>query len=388
MKKTTFAILAAFSIILAALMLAYPDILVNPGPLMGGHRHLTRSCLSCHIPFRGVRAEQCVGCHRPETIGLLTVSGRPLNRNTPGSTLHRGLPAGSCTECHTDHKGADARKAIRAFRHEAISSSLRNNCNACHERQKPADALHRSVTGRCAQCHDTEKWSSVLFNHGMLEAGQSANCVTCHRDDRPGDEIHRSQSGCGECHGTNRWKPATFDHTKVSASGKQCVSCHGQDRPSDNLHRVSQTGCGECHATNRWKPATFDHTKVSASGKQCVSCHGKDQPSDELHRVSRAGCGTCHGTNRWTPATFDHNRYFPLQGEHRASCRTCHTDPADYRKYTCYGCHEHSPSRIAAEHREEGIGNYQNCIRCHRSGSGEDRGEHRGGQRKGHGDDD
>ena len=275
MKKTAFGILAAFSIILAALLLAYPDILLNPGPLMKGHRYLKRECLSCHTPFRGVRAVQCVGCHRPENIGIRTVAGRPLNRDLTGATLHRGLPAASCIECHTDHKGADDRKAIRAFRHEAISASLRNNCNACHERQKPNDALHRSDTGRCAQCHDTQRWSSVLFNHSMLDAKQSANCTSCHRDDKPGDDIHRSQSSCGECHGTNRWRPATFDH----------------------------------------------------------------------------------------------DRYFPLQGEHWASCRTCHADPADYRKYTCYGCHEHSPSRIASEHREEGIGNYQNCIRCHRSGS-------------------
>ena len=40
----------------------------------------------------------------------------------------------------------------------------------------------------------------------------------------------------------------------------------------------------------------------------------------------------------------------------------------DYSNYTCYGCHEHSRSRIRKEHVEEGIHDYENCAECHRSG--------------------
>ena len=36
--------------------------------------------------------------------------------------------------------------------------------------------------------------------------------------------------------------------------------------------------------------------------------------------------------------------------------------------YTCYGCHEHSRSKIREEHLEEGIRDYENCVECHRSG--------------------
>ena len=35
-------------------------------------------------------------------------------------------------------------------------------------------------------------------------------------------------------------------------------------------------------------------------------------------------------------------------------CVTCHVDN-DYSNYTCYGCHEHSRSKIREEHVEEGI---------------------------------
>ena len=45
---------------------------------------------------------------------------------------------------------------------------------------------------------------------------------------------------------------------------------------------------------------------------------------------------------------------------------TCHTGN-DYSRYTCYGCHEHTPAKIRSEHQEEGIRDFENCVECHRS---------------------
>jgi hypothetical protein len=90
-----------------------------------------------------------------------------------------------------------------------------------------------------------------------------------------------------------------------------------------------------------------------------------------MHRSSQASCAVCHSTKQWKPATFNHSRYFRLDGDHRASCRTCHPSQGNYKSYTCYGCHEHNESRIASEHREEGIYNYGNCMKCHRGGNAE-----------------
>jgi len=52
------------------------------------------------------------------------------------------------------------------------------------------------------------------------------------------------------------------------------------------------------------------------------------------------------------PATFDHNQYFVLDRDHNARCVTCHLGN-DYKRYTCYGCHEHTPDNIRREHIEE-----------------------------------
>jgi len=308
-------------VILSALAIALPDLLLSPGPLLKGHEKPETSCLSCHKPFGGAASARCITCHKPEDIGIRNTVGILLPKDTGRVVFHKGLAGNSCMECHTDHKGADASKAFKTFRHASLTTALRNKCITCHKDQIPENPLHRHAKGNCSECHTTKKW-----------------------------------------------KPATFDHKQFAASiKKECITCHKADRPNDTLHREVTASCAVCHGTTKWKPATFSHKQL-AGGKQCISCHKADQPNDNLHRQSGASCAACHGTNRWKPSTFNHDRYFRLDGDHRASCRTCHTAPGDYKTYTCYNCHEHSPANIAAEHREEGIYRYDNCMKCHRSG--------------------
>ncbi len=327
--KPLFVFIASL-IILAALAIAYPNMLLSPGPLTKGHHALEKDCLACHTPFRGVKSVQCISCHKQNEIGINTVAGAALPKTSIKVLFHKGLADNSCIECHTDHKKALSTKTIKPFRHASLSPSLRDKCINCHKEQKPADALHKVAEGNCAECHLTTKW-----------------------------------------------KPATFDHKKLTASGgKECFTCHKSDRPTDKLHQSVSTSCAECHRTTKWKPATFDHKKLTASGgKECFTCHKAALPNDTMHRQSSKNCGTCHSTSRWKPATFDHNRYFRLDRDHRASCKSCHTDPGSYKKYTCYNCHEHSESGIASKHRREGIYNYQNCMKCHRNGDSEGHGE-------------
>jgi len=51
--------------------------------------------------------------------------------------------------------------------------------------------------------------------------------------------------------------------------------------------------------------------------------------------------------------------------------------------YTCYGCHEHTPAKIRAEHEEEGIRDFSDCVQCHRSAQEEPRERGREGGREG-----
>lgn len=288
MRVLLFVFIAS-AIILGALAAAFPDILLSPGTLMKGHESLKKECLKCHKPFAGAASLQCISCHKQNDIGIRNVAGSLLPKDTTKVLFHREVAVNSCIDCHTDHRGTGAAKALKPFMHSSLPILKQKECISCHKNKKPQDALHRYATGNCS-----------------------------------------------ECHGTSQWKPATFDHNKLTAS----------------------------------------------SGKQCIICHKVDQPNDSLHRSAEANCTTCHSTTAWKPATYDHDRYFKLDGDHRASCVTCHTEPGNYKKYTCYNCHEHSQARIASEHIKEGISNYQNCMKCHRDGSKEGEGS---SEREGHG---
>src|SRR3546814_280085 len=103
--------------------------------------------------------------------------------------------------------------------------------------------------------------------------------------------------------------------------------------------------------------------------------------SDWSSDVCSSDFATCHQPGHWKPATFDHSRYFLLDRDHNTACTTCHLNN-NYKQYTCYGCHEHQPTKIITKHREEGITNIENCVRCHRSAHGEAAGEHEGERRE------
>lgn len=233
--------------------------------------------------------------------------------------------------------------------------------------------------------------TSCLSCHQPFGGATSDRCMSCHKPDDigirsvagnpiPADSgkapFHRALAGksCTGCHSDHRGTKAalalkTFRHEDLPPDfSNRCIDCHRNRKPADNIHRTLSSNCAACHGTKQWKPATFDHRRFAASsGRQCISCHRTEKPNDNLHlNAATASCGACHGTKQWKPATFDHNRYFPLDRDHRASCRTCHPGPSGYKTYTCYNCHEHSPANIAGEHREEGIYRYDNCIKCHR----------------------
>lgn len=172
----------------------------------------------------------------------------------------------------------------------------------------------------------------------------------------------------------------------IGASAKRCMTCH---KPED-IGRLTTTGealtkkntsipfhqqlisqdCLSCHTDHagvqRLKPAgNFDHALLKTGVRdECGSCH--KSPTDSLHRQISGNCRQCHSQNQWSPATFDHTKYFVLDNDHSTQCVTCHVGN-NYQRYTCYGCHEHTPENIRSEHREEGISDINNCIECHRS---------------------
>lgn len=239
-------------------------------------------------------------------------------------------------------------------------ASLGNDCFACHQ-----PFMGASET-RCQSCHkladigikDTQgqplarKGKTAKFHHALA----NPDCMGCH-------SIHK---GSKLTQGDIR----TFSHDLLPPDiRRDCASCH--TKPTNALHRPLTANCSACHNSDAWKPAQFSHETLPKTAlAQCQSCHEK--PQNRMHRPFTGSCGSCHSTKAWEPATFNHNRYFVLDKDHNTDCATCHTGNlsgiggTDFKQYTCYGCHEHTPAKIRAEHLEEGIRNFNNCVKCHR----------------------
>ncbi len=201
---------------------------------------------------------------------------------------------------------------------------------------------HQELETDCFACHSSWRGST------------SARCIACHVPEQIGLATTTGQAI------TRRKSPVAF-HQELAE--QDCVACHSDH---SGVRRYRQQG-------------RFDHGLLQAATReQCQACH--QSPTDALHQKITGNCSQCHRADRWIPATFDHDKYFALDRHHNDRCVTCHVRN-DYSRYTCYGCHEHSPASIRREHIEEGIGNFDNCVECHRSGNKHDMRGERGGER-------
>ena len=205
---------------------------------------------------------------------------------------------------------------------------------------------HKQLEVDCFACH------TPLFG------ATSERCIACHEP----EQIGRLTTS-----GLPIKKPLTSVPFHQKLTSQDCMACHSDHA---GVKRYRQQG-------------HFNHALLQkAALEQCQACH--KSPTDPLHQQITGNCSQCHSLEKWTPATFDHDQYFVLDQDHNARCVTCHVRN-DYRRYTCYGCHDHTPENIRREHIEEGIRDYKDCVECHRSAEEEDI---RGGHENGEGEDD
>lgn len=210
-------------------------------------------------------------------------------------------------------------------------SDYQHQCSACHTPKVGAAALSRN----CLACHkDIQKQlRDTLSLHARVGASE---CRVCHTDHRgPGAALTLDAAAFGYDHKTF---PLEGAHAAIP-----CARCHGSLANSQFTH--AERTCRACHA------------------------------DDDKHRGTYGDeCGACHNAQAWDDVTFSHT--FPMQHGvrgRRSECSVCHPDSREWRRYTCYGCHEHSRSGILAEHDDENIRDLENCVRCHPTGNEHER---------------
>lgn len=200
-------------------------------------------------------------------------------------------------------------------------------------------AGHERLAADCLACHTP------------LRGPDRAKCVTCHQADQIGV---RFTDGRPRVPAVPR---TALVHKALAGAGSQCDSCHGE-----------HSGASRATAGMRF---THDVLPGAIRG-DCLSCHADQRPNDAIHANRDTTCSACHGSSAWKPATIDHDRYFRFDRNHPSTCATCHQVASDYKRYTCYGCHEHTPAKMVEEHRDERVTNLDACATCHRSGNEHD----------------
>ncbi len=212
----------------------------------------------------------------------------------------------------------------------------------------------------------------LMVSPGPLVAAHSqltTDCASCHTPWRGPDPAR-----CVGCHAVADIGLRTTDGAPI-ARQRQSTAFHQQ---------LVEQNCNACHSDHQGPLRTeanrvrFSHALLRpAVGEQCEGCH--TARLIRIHTNLTENCAQRHGQSAWKPATLDHSKLFVLDGRHTPTCVTCHTG-GDYRRYACYCCHAHTEARIRAKHVEEGIRDFQDCARCHRSGNEDGEG---GGRREG-----
>jgi hypothetical protein len=363
-----------------------------------------QNCFACHAEdddHKNQLGEDCAACHNPSDWAQVD-----FDHDQSAFPLLGEHATVACQSCHPDGQYKDIPK----------------ECFACHGNNDPHN---KQLGSDCAACHTPFDWNKIAFDHTStsfsLEGSHAqVKCTGCHTNDRfegiPQDcfschgenDPHDAQLGtdCAKCHTAIDWLQITFDHTQTAfpldgghksvdcedchidgqlqGTPQDCYACHAED--DEHNGRYTQN-CAYCHNTTDWKEATFDHSlsafRLTGAhvNTTCTSCHTdgtfKDTPQQcvachtdpSYHRgLFGLNCNTCHSTSAWTPAQYNLNHRFPINhGEGGgSSCSKCH--PNGLNGYSCYGCHEHSRGEVENEHREEGIKNFNNCVRCHPDG--------------------
>lgn len=321
----------------------------------------TLDCDDCHLTLEEFNHRSCVVCHAELEEDLLSrhiqmFGDSCLNCHdgidTYGDSFDHGrlrfvlLDAHASLECSDCHRGQSSLEDLRQTPGE---------CSACHE-----DVHQGSFGTGCEQCHTPEGWNLATFDHSL-----SAFPLT-------GEHV---EVGCQECHTNGTFKGLPVD----------CAGCHLADDAHNGTLGVS---CERCHVSDGWETITFDHTQTafpltgahgsvpcsschqggafSATPTACAACHSEPAYHSGLFS---SGCESCHNASAWSPAGFDQAHTFPLNHEDASgACGECH--PSTLHSYTCFNCHDQGETD--EEHRDEGISDYSDCMRCHPTGEEDD----------------
>lgn len=184
---------------------------------------LPTECSACHETDRPLDHYQgdCSGCHTPygwlDFKGITTFPTTPATTTTPIPTpttpttfTHDFLPLVQahelpCTSCHVtagDYAG------------------LTNECQACHEVDRPAQHF---LGQDCAGCHQPVYFGSIADHPFPIPHVGTDLCITCHADPTQRATVYSCLDGCHPQATTDPLHAGFGTYTYDSVA---CLGCH------------------------------------------------------------------------------------------------------------------------------------------------------------------
>jgi len=345
----------------------FPNQLWNLRMVRSGHSSFGAQCIKCHeSPFRPVRKETCLGCHK-ET-----------RQHIANPEIHHVFKDTKCRECHTHHGDSDpiAMQGASAcvLCHANIKAKFANaDSPNIHDFSTDHPAFRLSFkTGinvsdvlRVSQI-DTRKLvenSGLKFPHdqhvGLVRVPgdgktiMDIKCADCHQPDEAGERFKpiNMKQHCYACHQDQLNFNLAPEGRKLPHGSEEEVSNTLRDYYAGlafrnkksmewvdgQLAKATQSlleggGCEYCHTveqavgskhllkitpvnlTQHWFPASkFPH--VMHQTYECTKCHKKVEHSEKSSDVDIPTIQSCKQC---------HTGIQPVSGKVTSSCITCH----------------------------------------------------------------
>lgn len=147
-----------------------PESLWAPGDLSRYHADVAK-CMSCHEPFRGVSATQCLRCHSEEKFAG--------SKRADVGQFHLDLLRKNrlCLDCHTEHRGALAQITIglmgNPHGHFIFLATGTHSCTECHAFGSTAGGPPRLLSNAVVE-------DLLEEGEGAHRLGKFAQCLRCH----------------------------------------------------------------------------------------------------------------------------------------------------------------------------------------------------------------
>jgi hypothetical protein len=326
----------------------------------------------------GFPTSLCSSCH--DTVLWTNSTFNHASTGFPLTNSHQIAPAGKVTGCDQCHVGNYSTLAIQPTdcgNSQCHLTTYNGTNNPVH-----STAGAPFAAANCSTCHNTISWTTAVFDHSttgfpltgshqLAPAGKVNACTDCHTGNNytagfppmdcgnsgchlkdwnntptfGGNVPNHLTAGfpillCSTCHDTVLWTDGKFDHSttgfplqgphmippRTAVTGaigpmvNACTDCHLGGNYTTGYPTTDCYGCHQTYFTNAQNYGASVPNHVTANyPTACISCH------------------TTYVTTAWLGAVFNHT-YFRIP-HHGSVCSDCHTDPTNYKTFSCEVCH-------------------------------------------------